>query len=387
MSEIRISQTASANAPTISPTLTAKSLSSGSVVKKKKKDITRGDVAEQQFYKAGVGDTTSVKIPIVYGTVLTKGVVIDTSVTQATTGLAGTEKDTIQFKHYKILISEGDCQGIKSNVQNHTVINGRPLVNPDTNTTELNGVEIKQKTTTATDWATGEKMSQKSKNVDISVFKGSTTNLASSVTRVGFLQGLSDVSTELTNGVVLQYDSTTDRFTGKHINDIINEAGLYTTTDADPSGGGTNIEKWIIPHALSYDVTYHTDTRPSQTPFRWWKAGSNAGTAGSTTSTTIYNSSVLKFDSLFRPDIVCYEGITYSFVMSSSLGSGNGFYLTSDLSTEYTTGITSTAVAAGTYITEHGTYTFTPTSSTPRIMYYRTQAAANTGGRILVRSA
>ncbi len=385
MSETRVTKVASANAPTISPTLTAKSLSSGSVVKKKKKDIIRGDLAEQQFYKAGVGDSTSVKIPIVYGTVLTKGVVIDTAVTQATTGLAGTAKDTIQFKHYKILISEGDCNGIKSNVQNHTVINGRPLVNPDTNTTELNGVEIKQKKTTGSDWATNEKISQKSKDVDISVFKGSTTNLASSVTRVGFLQGLSDVSTELTNGVVLQYDSNTDRFTGKHINDIINDAGLFTTTDANPSGGSTNIETWVIPHATSYTVTLATDTRPSQTPFRWWKAGSNAGAAGSTTSTTIYNSSVLKLDSLFRPDIVMYDNLTYTFTCSS-LGSGNGFFLTSDLSAEFTTGASSTAVASGTAITENGTYTFTPTSATPRILYYRTQAAANTGGRILVRS-
>jgi hypothetical protein len=383
MSETRITKVASANAPTISPTLTAKSLSSGSVVKKKKKDITRGDLAEQQFYKAGVGDTTSVKIPIVYGTVLTKGVVIDTSVTQATTGLAGTEKDTIQFKHYKILISEGDCNGIKSNVQNHTVINGKPLVNSDTNTTELNGVEIKQKKTTATDWATGEKISEKSKDVDISVFKGSTTNLASSVTRVGFLQGLSDVSTELNNGFMLQYNSDTDRFTGKHINDIINDAGLFTTTDANPSAGGTNIETWIIPHATSYTVTEGTDTRPSQSPFRWWKAGSNAGAAGSTTSTTIYNSTVVKLDSLFRPDILMYDNLTYTFTCS---GLSGGFFLTSDLTTEFTTGVSSTSVAAGTAMTTNGIYTFTPTSATPRILYYRTQTASNTGGRILVRS-
>ena len=43
-------------------------------------------------------------------------------------------------------------------------------------------------------------------------------------------------------------------------------------------------------------------------------------------------------------------------------------------------------MAAGTYITENGTYTFTPAVGTPRIMYYRTFAASNTGGRILVRA-
>lgn len=384
MSETRITRTSSDNSPIVSKNLVAKSQTTGAVVSNKKRDIVSGDVASQQFYNAKSGDTTSVKIPIVYGTVLTKGVIIDEGVTQATTGLAVTEKDTINFKHYKILVSEGDCNGIKSAVKNHTVINNKPLEDPDTGITELNGVEIKQRTSTAADWATSEKMSQQSKDVDISVFKGSTTNLANNVTRVGFLQGLSDVTTELTDGYLLQYDSVTDKFVGKHISDVINNAGLFTTTDADPSGGGTDTEKWLIPHAISYTVTLASDTRPSQTPFRWWKAGGNAGNAAA--DDTIYGSSVLKLDSLFRPDIIMYDGVTYTFNMSSSLGSGNGFYVTSDFDNEFTTGVTSSNVAAGSKITEHGTYTFTPTSSTPRIMYYRTQAASNTGGRILVRS-
>ena len=57
-----------------------------------------------------------------------------------------------------------------------------------------------------------------------------------------------------------------------------------------------------------------------------------------------------------------------------------------NLENEFTTGASSTSVASGTAITENGTYTFTPTSSTPRILYYRTQAAVNTGGRILIRT-
>jgi hypothetical protein len=183
---------------------------------------------------------------------------------------------------------------------------------------------------------------------------------------------------------VLQFNSALDKFEGKHINDIINDAGLFTTTDADPSGGGTDIEKWLVPHAISYTVTLATDDRANDTPFRWWKNGANAGnTTGA--DDTIYGSSVLKLDSLFRPDIIMYDGIGYTF-NCSSLGAGNGFYLTSDFDSEYTTGVASDNVAAGTAITENGTYTFTPTSSTPRIMYYRTQAASNTGGRILVRT-
>ena len=357
------------------------------IIKNRDENTISGDVSEQQFYNAQVSDTTSIKLPIVYGTVLTKGTVIDESVTQAAVGLSSVEKDTINFKHYKVLISEGDCNGIKANVHYHTVINNRPLIDPDSGITELNGVEIKQRTETDTsDWATGEKMSQQSKDVDISVFKGSTNNLAKNVTRVGFLQGMSDVSTELTNGYVLQYNSTLDKFEGKHINNILNDAGMFTTTDANPFGTGTDVEKWVIPHAVEYEVTYHTDSRVTQTPFRWWKAGANAGnTSGANDS--IYNSSVLKLDSLFRPDILMYDNITYKFNMSSSLGSGNGFFVTDDLTTEYTTGVTSSSVAAGTYMTEHGLYTFTPTSATPRVMYYRTQAASNTGGRILIRSA
>lgn len=354
------------------------------IIKNREDNTIAGDITEQQFYQAKAGDTTSIKIPIVYGTVLTKGIVIDEGVTEASVNLAGTAKDTIAFKHYKVLVSEGDCSGIKANVYYHTIINNRPLIDPDTSVTELNGVEIKQRTETATDWATNEKMSQQSKDVDVSVFKTATTNLANSVTRTGFLQGLSDVSTELTNGYVLQFNSTLDKFEGKHINDIINDAGLFTTTDADPYAGGTDIEKWIVPHAISYTVTLATDDRADDSPFRWWKNGANAGnTVGA--DDTIYGASVLKLDSLFRPDIIMYDGITYTF-NCSSLGAGNGFYLTSDFDSEYTTGVASDNVAAGTAITENGTYTFTPTASTPRVMYYRTQAASNTGGRILVRT-
>jgi len=80
-----------------------------------------------------------------------------------------------------------------------------------------------------------------------------------------------------------------------------------------------------------------------------------------------------------------YAGVKYTF-NCSSLGAGNGFYVTSDFDNEYTTGVTSDNVAAGTAITENGTYTFTPLTNTPRIMYYRTQAASNTGGRILIRN-
>ena len=356
------------------------------IIRNRDDNTIAGDVSEQQFYKAQAGDTTSVKIPLVYGTVLTKGVVIDEGVTQASTGLTGSvEKDTIAFKHYKILVSEGDCNGIKANVHYHTVINNRPLIDPDdTSVTELNGVEIKQRTSTDTDWSGNEKMSEQSKDVDISVFKGSTTNLANNVTRQGFLQGLSDVSTNLTNGFVLQYDSNLDKFEGKHINDIINDAGLFTTSDTDPSGTGVSPAKWIIPHAISYTVTLASDGRVTDTPFRWWKNGANAGqTTGA--NDTLFAASVLKLDSLFSPDILMYDGVTYTFTCSS-LGSGNGFFLTSDLENEFTTGASSTSVASGTAITENGTYTFTPTSSTPRILYYRTQAAVNTGGRILIRT-
>ena len=184
--------------------------------------------------------------------------------------------------------------------------------------------------------------------------------------------------------IVLQYDSNLDKFEGKHINDIINDAGLFTTSDTDPSGTGVSPAKWIIPHAISYTVTLASDGRVTDTPFRWWKNGANAGqTTGA--NDTLFAASVLKLDSLFRPDILMYDGVTYTFTCSS-LGSGNGFFLTSDLENEFTTGASSTSVASGTAITENGTYTFTPTSSTPRILYYRTQAAVNTGGRILIRT-
>ena len=57
------------------------------IIKNRDENTISGDVSEQQFYNAQVSDTTSIKLPIVYGTVLTKGTVIDESVTQAAVGL------------------------------------------------------------------------------------------------------------------------------------------------------------------------------------------------------------------------------------------------------------------------------------------------------------
>ena len=355
------------------------------IIRNRDHNTIAGDVSEQQFYKAQSGDTTSVKIPLVYGTVLTKGIVIDEGVTQASTNLTGTAKDTINFKHFKILISEGDCNGIKSSVKNHTVINNRPLEDADTGITELNGVEIKQRTSTVTDWATNEKMSQQNKDEDISIFKSATTNLADNVTRQGFLQGLSDVSTNLTNGFVLQYNSDIDKFEGKHLNTMLNDAGLFTTSAANPFGTNVDPGTWLIPHASSFTVTLGTDIRADDTPFRWWKNAANFGnTSGANDSS--YQSNVLLLDGLARPDLLMYDGVTYTFTCNN-LGTNNGFFLTSDFSAEFTTGVSTTNAASyGTTKTENGTFTFTPTSSTPRILYYQTHAAANTGGRILVRS-
>ncbi len=355
------------------------------IIRNRDHNTIAGDVAEQQFYTAGAGDTTSVKVPIVYGTVLTKGIVIDEGVTQASPTLTGSvEKDIVNFKHYKVLVSEGDCNGIKSAVKNHVVINNRPLEDIDTGLTELNGVEIKQRTSTATDWATNEKMSQQNKDVDISLFKGSTTNLADNVSRKGFLQGLSDVSTELTNGVVLQYDNNTDKFQGKHINDILNDAGLFTTTDSNPFGTNVDPATWIIPHASAYTVTLATDTRADDTPFRWWKNGAIFGST-SGANDTIYSSPCLFLDTIARPDILMYDGVTYTFTCNS-LGSGQGFFITENFTDEFTTGVSSTNVASGTAKTENGTYTITTSNTTPRMLYYRTAGASSSGGRILVRS-
>ena len=355
------------------------------IIRNRDHNTIAGDVSEQQFYKAQSGDTTSVKIPLVYGTVLTKGIVIDEGVTQASTNLTGTAKDTINFKHFKILVSEGDCNGIKSAVKNHTVINNRPLEDADTGITELNGVEIKQRTSTVTDWASGEKMSDQLKDEDISIFKSATTNLADNVTRQGFLQGLSDVSTNLTNGFVLQYNSDIDKFEGKHLNTMLNDAGLFTTSAANPFGTNVDPGTWLLPHASSYTVTLGTDTRADDTPFRWWKNAANFGQTSGANDTS-YQTNVLLLDGLARPDLLMYDGVTYTFTCNN-LGSNNGFFLTSDFSAELTTGASSTNAASyGTTKTENGTFTFTPTSSTPRVLYYMTHAASNTGGRILVRS-
>jgi|DEB0MinimDraft_10_1074344.scaffolds.fasta_scaffold29883_1 hypothetical protein len=460
-------------------TIKSQAQTSINTVSNKEENVIAGDFTEQQFYQGKTKDITVSKIPIVYGTVLTSGIVVDEGVTDSNYKAGGgayKSAGSLAYKHYKIMMSEGDCNGIKANVHYHTIINNRPLTDPDTGRIELNGIDIKQKTETNQNnwaicgfatgtvtspvpapavWGSGDydvvitggtgatanvivniigggtstvtgvndpgynwkvgdtfsaggaqfgdagytlvgtvdsivtdKFSEKTKDISSSLFRtqlvGADTPLAKNITASKFLQGLADVSTEITDGFMLQYNSEIGKFEGKHINDIINEAGLFTTTDLDPHGVNSDISKWLIPHAISYTVTYATDGRATDTPFRWWKNGANAGnTVGADDS--IYYTSVLKLDSLFRPDIIMYAGVKYTF-NCSSLGAGNGFYVTSDFDNEYTTGVTSDNVAAGTAITENGTYTFTPLTNTPRIMYYRTQAASNTGGRILIRN-
>ena len=373
--------------------------SSAGAIKSKDRDVVAGDLVDKQFYTGEATDNTSVKIPIVYGTVLTKGIIIDEETTSDVSPFTGNvEKEIINYKHYKILISEGDCNGISDTDAGsfsgskipYIIINGVPLQDPDDSSIEeLAGVEIKEQTsTTSSSWgASSNQFSSRSKEVDITPFKSGTSNLRDSIiNKGGFLQGLADVSATLTNNNNLKFDTASDKFVSIHMNDAINDAGLYITSSTTPYGVVSNPSTWILPTAGEYTVTLATDNRASQTPFRWWKAGSNAGGAGHSINDTAYAGTCLHLDGNARPDLLMYENSTYTFICSS-LGSGNGLYLTSDLSaTEYTTGVESSAVAHGTTKTENGTLTITPSSTTPRILYYRTQAGLNTGGRILIKA-
>ena len=356
--------------------------SSKNAIKSKDTNIVAGDLSDKQFYTGEATDTTSVKIPIVYGTVLTKGVIVDEETVSETAPFAGSvSKDIINYKNYKILISEGDCNGIKSNILNHTIINGVPLQDPtDSSIVELAGVEVKeQKTTTSSSWgASANQFSSRSKDVDISPFKTGTTDLEDSIIRKGgFLQGLADVSATLTNNHILKYNADSEKFVSVHLNDAANDIGLYLTSASSPYGVINDSSTWILPTAGTFTVTLATDNRASQSPFRWWKNAADSGGSGNTNTSTAYAGTCLHMDGLARPDLLLYEGATYSFVCSS-LGSGNGFYMTTDGTTEYTTGVTNSK-------TESSTFTITPTNSTPRILYYRTVAGISTGGRILIK--
>jgi len=356
--------------------------SSKNAIKSKDSNIVAGDLSDKQFYTGGASDTTSVKIPIVYGTVLTKGVIIDEETVSETAPFAGSvSKDIINYKNYKILISEGDCNGIKSNILNHTIINGVPLQDPtDPSIVELAGIELKeQTTTTSSSWgASANKFGSRSKDIDISPFKTGTTNLQDSIVQKGgFLQGLADVSATLTNNHILKYNSDADKFVSVHLNDAANDIGLYITSSSNPYGVAEDQSTWILPTAGTFTVTLATDNRASQTPFRWWKNAANAGGSGFSNTSSAYATPCLHMDGLARPDLLLYEGATYNFVCSS-LGSGNGFYMTTDGTTEYSTGVENSK-------TESATLTITPTSSTPRILYYRTVANLAAGGRILIK--
>ena len=332
----------------------------------------------QQFYTPAKRDKfDGVRVPIVYGTILTKGVVVDTN-TSFNTG-----DPTTEYKNIKFLMSEGPTEGIETgttNKEEHVIINQNVLKNSTNNVIELAGVEVKDVNEPApATWHTSTRVSTKSKDIDIGVFQTGTTNLDQTLRRKRHLTGLADVSGEPVNGSMLRYNSNTKKYENVDLRTVINELPLVVL-DEESYGATGDEEKWLLPPSTAkYEVTLADDLRITQSPYRWWKNDSKPNPSVDDTNKGIdYDSDgtreSIHLNGLSRPDILLYEDVTYTFVENGTTiairdAAGNAISLTSGGS---------------------GIKYFKPTSSTDRILYYGSSAgspslALNDGGRIMIK--
>lgn len=340
----------------------------------------------EQFYSPATRKAyDGVRVPIVYGTTLTKGVVIDVN-TSVNTG-----DPTTEYKNIKFLMSEGPTAGIEtaqSNKEAHIIINQNSLIDPTTAETELAGVRVKDvKTPVAATWPTSTQVSTKSNDVSISIFATGTTNLDDTVRRKRHLLGLADVSGEGVNGAILRYNGSTKKFEVADLGTTLNELPLVVVSDQE-LGTTFNEEKWLLPSTNTLEVTWDDDTRITEAPFRWWKNDAKPVTSIDDTNKGVDGDSdgtreSIHFNGFARPDIIMYQDVTYTFNITSTLPTGYGLGLRTAAFTSSLNLLTGTTAGVTT-----GSYTFKPTASTDRILYYGTQTGSflNDGGRILVRA-
>jgi hypothetical protein len=342
--------------------------------------------ATTQFYSPAERQaTTGAKVPIVYGTILTKGVVIDTNNSD------NDPADSVNFKNIRFIMSEGPTGGIhvgSTSKKAHVIINENSLENPDTNEIELAGVEVKDvNTPVAASWPTSTLVSSKSKDIDISPYKAGTTDLNATLLRKNHLAGLADVSGSPANGSILRYNSSVKKFEIVDLATELNNLPILVVSDSD-IGTEIETEKWILPASVTtFAVTWDDDTRADDSPYRWWKNDFSAGT-GSPVDLDLSNKGIdqdtdgtkecMILNGFPRPDIVMYEDVTYTFNVTG-IPAGYGFGIRTG---DSATNLLSTTPTSG-------TETFRPTSSTQRILYYGSATGnhISDGGRILVRSA
>lgn len=371
--------------------------------------ITPLDNLSQTVYsgKATTSDTTALRVPIIYGEVFTRGLSID-----GATVINGSS-DLFSDRTFTRIMSEAPTNGIVTTKENHVVINKRPLQDPTTSEIILRGVKVKDINSGIAYTATDEsgagsmtKISDESDDVNLSILNG-TGKVDKSALQINTLQGLDDISGDAVNRVVPIFDSNANRFRLLHINDILQDVGMYIGNENTPDAETYPQKNWFLEHAANYEVTFDYsagDVKSASQVDRFYKH------LNTTSNATGVVDPALKINGVINPDIVMFRGETYQFAAGDVAQNGSGFdnhyrfYISDEVTTSesggtyYGVGYTTNsdgsinALTGDTYIEVNEKLQFTPNSDTPDVLYYHLNETSsgstildNAQGRILVK--
>ena len=347
--------------------------------------------------KASNADAGSLRIPVIYGEVFTRGLNVDGGTVLNTTSDLFTDRTLTK------IMSEAPTLGIPTDKENHVVINKRPLKDPSTGIFELRGTKVKDITagvaytaTNSTEAASATKISAESTDVNVSILN-ERNKIDQSVLKINTMQGLDDVTGEVSNKVIPFFNTGSNRFELRHINDVMQEVGFFTSSTNAPSVSVYPQSNWFLQHstdlAVTFTATPTNDTNEKSTgsgPARWYKSF-----RGFTATEQDEGKAVI--NGVINPDLLLFRGTTYNFAMDgSNFSSGHKFYIGDYGSTgnKPVSNVNYFGVVSGgsdTHVEQGETLVFTPDGNTPDILYYMINETSGSEltyeiqGRILVR--
>ena len=275
--------------------------------------------------KASSSDASSLRIPVIYGEVFTRGLNIDGGTVLNTTSDLFTDRTLTK------IMSEAPTAGIPSDKQEHVVINKRPLKDPSTGTFELRGTKVKDisagvayTASNSTEAASETKLSAESTDVNVSILND-RNKIDQSVLKINTMQGLDDVTGEVSNKVIPFFNTGSNRFELRHINDVMQEVGFFTSTSNAPSIAAYPQSNWFLQHSTTLNVTFTptatNDLNEKSTgsgPSRWYKSFQSFGN-------TEQNEGKAVINDVINPDLIMFRGTTYNFVLAGSSASPHPF--------------------------------------------------------------
>ena len=371
--------------------------------------VTPLDNLSQTVYagKKTSSDSSALRIPVIYGEVFTRGLSID-----GATVLNGSS-DLFTDRTFTRIMSEAPAQGIPSDKQNHVVINRRPLKDPSTNEIILRGVKVKDINTGIAYTATDEsgagsmtKISQESDDVNLSILNDSG-HVDKTALQINTLQGLDDIAGDAINRTMPVFDSASNRFKLLHINDILQDVGMFIGDENTPDAQTYPQKNWFLEHAANYEVTFDYsagDVKSASQVDRFYKHLNTSSNAAGTIDPAV------KINNVLNPDLVMFRGETYQLAAGDVSQSGSGFdnhyrFFIADAQILSESGGTYfgeaydtdsdgniTTVTGDTYIEKNEKLQFTPDSDTPDVIFYHINDTSsgsvipdNCQGRILVK--